>query len=376
MAVKDAVQRENTDKAGLESVNETLNRKKSVLEAVRPWNHRPAPEIESEYLQLLSLSRARRDANFLDLVDFLVALPERLLLMAAEMKGFEDQLRLKGEFLVRWEAWNGKPHSAVYLSVIERAGGATKKRSLGNLIGSEVVRDNLKKVAGRNQALAYLRQLDAYWGIRAVIQAEIALAGQPLVFKPDRTMHPIAQWVKSVGPFWEELPAITQQNIDQFLELDHAVNEVGFAFNLERQPIRWRSIVCRPPISKSDPMGPGLPGFRVVTSQQRSLQGGALKRQTVAVADYKRRLAKRALEKALTKEVGRPVTTKEVDEARGQMREREFTPWITKELISHCRLGRQTSAINRRQKALKRLSVDWIRLRERLAALIDKRGSI
>jgi len=113
-----------------------------------------------------------------------------------------------------------------------------------------------------------------------------------------------------------------------------------------------------------------------VTSQQRSLQGGALKRQTVAVADYKRRLAKRALEKALTKEVGRPVTTKEVDEARGQMREREFTPWITKELISHCRLGRQTSAINRRQKALKRLSVDWIRLRERLAALIDKRGSI
>lgn len=364
------------DKAGGDSADDTMMPTKSVFEPSRAWNHRPAPEIESDYLQSLSLSKAQRDANLIDLIDFLVALPKKLLLLVDEMKRFEEQLRSRGEYYVRWEAWNGKPHSAAYLMALEREGGTIRKKSLGNLIGGELAREQLKKAAGRNQALGYLRHLDAYWSIHMIIQAEARHAGQLLVFKPDRTLHAVEQWVKSVGTFWEELPAITQQNIDQFLELDHEVNEVGFAFNLERQPIRWRSIVCRPSVNKSDPMGPGLPGFRVVTSLQRSLQGNALKRQTVAVSDYKRRLAKRALEKELAKALGRPVTQAEVDQARGQMREREFTPWITKELISHCRLGRHSSAINRRQKALKRLSVDWIRLRERLAALIEKRGTI
>lgn len=380
------IQRKMTERAGEKwkaadisrrmSAVDTMAPEKSVFRPNRAWNHRPAPEIESDYLQSLSLSKAQRDANLIDLVDFLVGLPKKLLLLVEEMKKFEEHLRSRGEYYVRWEAWNGKPHSAAYLMTLEHVGGTTRKKSLGNLIGGELAREQLKKAAGRNQALGYLRHLDAYWSIHLAIQAEARQAGKPLVFKPDRTLHAIEQWVKSVGTFWEELPSITQQNIDQFLELDHEVNEVAFAFNLERQPIRWRSIVCRPSVNKSDPMGPGLPGFRVVTSQQRSLQGNVPKRQTVSVSDYKRRLAKRALEKELAKALGRPVTQTEVDQARGQMREREFTPWITKELISHCRLGRHTSAINRRQKALKRLSVDWIRLRERLAALIEKRGTI
>ena len=361
---------------GRKSADETVSAKKSVFGSIRPWNQRSAPDIESDFLQSLSLSRARRDANLIDLVDFLAGLPRKLMQLAVEMKKFEEHLRSKGEYFVRWEAWNGKPHSAAYLMVVEQDGGSKRKRSLGNLIGGVVARDHLKDAGGRNQALAYLRLLDAYWGIHLAIQIEIAHEGQDFVFRADRTLHPIEQWVKSVGLFWEELPVITQQNIDQFLGLDHEVNEIGFAFNLERQPIRWRSIVCRPSISKSDPMGPSLPGFRVVTSQHRSHQSNALKRQTVTVADYKRRLAKRMLEKALTKDLGRPATPNEVDQARGQMREREFTPWITQELLSHCRLGRHSASIIRRQKALKRLSVDWIRLRERLAALIEKRGTI
>ena len=80
------------DKAGGNSADETMMPKKSVFEPSRAWNHRPAPEIESDYLQSLSLSKAQRDANLIDLIDFLVALPKRLLLLVDEMKRFEEQL--------------------------------------------------------------------------------------------------------------------------------------------------------------------------------------------------------------------------------------------------------------------------------------------
>jgi hypothetical protein len=347
------------------SASDTIDAQKALFGNVRPWKYRMGGEIEDEYVESLMEARSKRDALLIDLLISVSELPRKLRNLASHVERYESQIRGRCGYGLRWEAWKGAPHSAVYLVQIHDDGGS-RKTSLGNLFSSEEARLCLRDVIGRNKAIAYLSCLDEYRRIKEKITAEMASEKHAFTFVSERSKHPIEQWVNSVGPFWEALVSVTQQNIDRYLELDEAATEVCFAFNFERQPIRWRSLVCRAPLRRTDPLGPGFPEFRVVTNHDR-LTG---KRQTMRVDAYKQRLAFRELARELSKQLGRAATKEEVKAAHAVQRKRAFSPWITKELISHCKLGRHTTKINGRQRRLKTLAVEWTEVRERLAALI------
>lgn len=342
----------------------TLDAQKALFGGKKPWNSRAGAEIEDEYVRALTEAKSSRDGYLFELLVYVSELQSRTQGLADRVAGYEADLKCSGRFTVRWEGWNGAPHSAVYLVEIT-TGESQQKHVRGNLVSSEDARNFLRHALGRNTAIAYCRCLDEYIQIKTAVTRQMSHIKHHFEFRSDRRFHPIAQWVQSVGPFWEALTSLTKQNIDRYLELDAKALDLAFAFNAERQPIRWRSVICRPELKRADPLGPGFPGFRVVTNNDRYTG----KRQTVGVAAYKAKLAERGTARELEKLLGRTVTLAEVKLARSKMRKRAFSPWLTKDLIAHCKLGRHTKQINSRQRQLKKLAGEWHELRERLAAL-------
>ncbi|SED38415.1 hypothetical protein SAMN05216178_7027 [Pseudomonas saponiphila] len=348
---------------GPDTPNETVDAHKALFGDVRPWKYRSGWDIEAEYVSALGEAKGTRDEYLFGLITYVSELPQRVDGLAAQLKAIEQGVGKSGARL-RWQGWLGNPHSAVYLMEPEGETGA-KEVSMGNLFNNEQARARLRAVIGRNRAVQYLALLDEYDRIKARVVREIKSSSHDFKFKVDRTKHPVEQWANSVGPFWEALVSSTKQNIDRYLELDDQANEIAFEFNFDRQPIRWRTIVLRPEVKVSDPMGPSFPHFRVVTNIDRKTG----KRQTKAIEDYKRDLILKAVARELKAALGRAPERAEVLAERAKARKRACSMWITEELLAHCKLGKHTTKINRLQKRLQDIHPEWSELRERLTRL-------
>lgn len=349
--------------------NEAFNAHKALFGDVKPWMYRDGWDIEAEYVDRLNSSRSLRDASLFSLQVELSNLPAKLASLALELDAFEDLVSASRFRRVCWKAQKGNSHGSVYLHAVSSEGGKVRERSLGNLLSSSDAQDELKALVGRNKALNYLKLLATYFETRAKITTYADASGLAMPFTPSRGVHPVSQWGMSAVPIWEEILKVTQQNIARYLVLDDEVNEIAFEFNHDRQPIRYRTIIMRPPVLKTDRMGPGFPGFRVVTNLVR---GDSKKRQTMDIVEYKKKRALKQFAKDLEATLGRVPSKDEIREAKkaSTVRHRAFSPWLTEDLIAHCHLGKHTTKINRLQARLQKRHEEWQALRERLSALI------
>lgn len=323
--------------------------------------------MHDELLKALSVARSNREQVLFDLLESLRGIPVLLADLAERLTNWEMLVVESGTHSIRWEAWNGAAHSAAYLVELRKEAGAKPvKKLVGNLFSSDLARHELRSVIGRNNAISYLRDIDQYRDIKSKVTKSMAAEDIRFAFAGDRKLHPVMQWTVSMEPFWEALISATKHNIERFLKVDEEASEQAFAFNFEAQPIRWRSVICRQRLLATDPLSPSFPELRVVTNICR-VTG---RRQTTSVESYKRKLILTALKKAMEQQMGRTVALAEVKVELSKKRNRAVTPWLTKELIEHCRLGRKTTAINSRQRKLKQLHAEWHDLKERLATLL------
>ncbi|MDF5950099.1 hypothetical protein P4193_00295 [Pseudomonas aeruginosa] len=139
--------------------------------------------------------------------------------------------------------------------------------------------------------------------------------------------------------------------IGRFELVDSELQEALIEFNQARQPVRYRSIICRQDVDQSDPLGPSQPIFRVVRIFNRVT--GA--RKTEPIEEFKRSMLRAEMNASLAKELGRNPTPGEVAEAIGRQKRRPPTQWITSDVISHCYLGKHSGSILRQQKLSQRL---------------------
>ncbi|HGN1515748.1 MULTISPECIES: hypothetical protein [Pseudomonas] len=177
----------------------------------------------------------------------------------------------------------------------------------------------------------------------------------------------ISAWVGLLAE--NAAPAATRlrELITRFNAVDDELRHAVFEFNESSQPVRYGSIICRPDVSPSDPLGPTEPVFRVVTYFNRATG----KRQTTPIAEYKRGHILRELRASLTTKLGREPEPAEVEGALQGQRRRSTSPWITREVISHCYLGKHSSNILRQQKNIAAFMEEWLALRGQFQALLE-----
>jgi hypothetical protein len=231
----------------------------------------------------------------------------------------------------------------------------TAKKTLTALLGSEKAEIVLNGIREVQAISAEMRRL-------TILEIE-SPRNEQFVDEPL-----LVQWVERVGRFGRDCASRLAVEISRFESIDADLNHHVFEFNAKRQPVRYRSIICRPDLNLTDPLGPGEPRFRVISYISR--QTG--KRNSIPVQQYKTRIAASRMRSELEKKLGVPPSADELKTALAAKRKRDCSPWITKELISHCYLGKHSVLILNKQKQIAGAMEEWRSLRELFQHLLRK----
>lgn len=225
----------------------------------------------------------------------------------------------------------------------------------------------LDDLLGKRRAGQFLRMLDEFLGFSDRASRWVHQLAAAESIRTEEFGSVISAWVGLLAENAE--PAANRLNalVARFVAVDEELRHAVFEFNESSQPVRYGSIICRPDVSPSDPLGPAEPVFRVVTYFNRATG----KRQTTPIAEYKRGHILRELKASLTSKLGREPEPAEVEAALQGQRRRSTSPWITREVISHCYLGKHTSNILRQQKNIAAFMEEWLVLRGQFQALLE-----
>lgn len=176
-------------------------------------------------------------------------------------------------------------------------------------------------------------------------------------------------WIAAIGGLTEKASIKAMTVVERFLELDAELNDLVFEFNAARQPVRFHSIICRRDCSSLDVLSPAEPKFRVIVHLNRRTG----RRSSKDVQSYKQDLFRERLKAKLGNGLGRPPSTEEIDLAMPKQRKRLPTPWLTKDLISHCKLGRHSSEILKYHKEIVTSTSNWDEKRQLIQTLLDNK---
>jgi hypothetical protein len=175
-------------------------------------------------------------------------------------------------------------------------------------------------------------------------------------------------WVDLAGRYGLACAASLAKVISRFEAVDSALNDHVFEFNAKRQPVRYRSIICRADLNLTDPLGPDEPRFRVISYISKRTG----KRNSIPVQQYKPKMAASRMRAVLAKQMGVEPSAAELKTALAARRKRDCSPWITKELISHCYLGKHSALILNQQKQIAGAMEEWRSLRQLFQHLLQK----
>lgn len=178
----------------------------------------------------------------------------------------------------------------------------------------------------------------------------------------------LVQWVDRVGRYGRACAARLASEISRFESVDADLNHHVFEFNAKRQPVRYRSIICRADLNLTDPLGPDEPRFRVISYISKRTG----KRNSIPVQQYKSKIAASRMRSMLEKKLGVDPSADELKTALAARRKRDCSPWITKELISHCYLGKHSVLILNKQKQIAGAMEEWRSLRQLFQHLLQK----
>ncbi len=342
----------------------------AYFSAKKGWKYRRGWEVDEEFRGSLDLAIDRRNATFFELLVEWDQLLPRLQSLAEEIFSIEQTMSVDPDcqrLRVRWMlAADGVPAWA-YLWTREKKSEAAGKDSLVGALRPDCkpVTKLLRKVLGKAGADAYLEKVGAYLALAKRVRTFATLESPSANKSPGRE-HPLRRWMNSLDAIWTAQNEDLKQTIDRFMGIDAELSELAFEFNFARQPIRYRSIICRPDIDLKDPLGPGCVHFRVVSNINR--ESG--KRQTRDVPAYKAELVLKKIGWGLKRTTGVEPSRAEIKAERSKMRTRAFSPWITDDLLAHCHLGKHRRKILQHQEMMAALMTEWAEIRARLKSLL------
>lgn len=242
---------------------------------------------------------------------------------------------------------------------------AQEKRSLRS---RETRVERLAPYIGKRAAKQFSRDLDRFLVLtNTVVRWVNVLAPEEAkTLNAASWNYGLERWVTSVGEICESAAHRLIGTVEEFLALDAELDDLVFEFNGAAQPVRFHSIICRRECPSLDRLAPSHPRFRVIISINRATG----RRNSRDVQLYKSDLAVRRLIAGLTRQLGREPTLDEIKKARESQRQRSPTPWLTKELIQHCWLGKHSAGLLRHQRTMVAVMERWDRLRATIQSLL------
>lgn len=333
--------------------------------------------LAEPYVAKLRASEAARLVRLVELIDQMTFFGDMLTESAAKVLGhFELPRTRKSSTLcsLRW-MWRGHQNKdkvmplELYLVL--------DTRSLG---GSEAwisMRDRSKRleelspILGKKVAKLFSKDLDSFFSMatKAVSWVNTLPYGQLGILNNSSKRYGLDIWISAMGDRTEKLSFVAGKLIEDFLMLDEEINDLVFEFNAAQQPVRFHSILCRRECSPLDVLAPAEPRFRVVDYFSRRTG----RRSSRDVQSYKQKLAQGRLTAALSRSLNRDATKEEIEAAISKQKKRTPSPWLTEELIAHCKLGRHTAELVRYQKKIAAVMDDWDVKRRTIQTLLQQR---
>lgn len=327
-------------------------------------------ELSENFAEQFRASIIRRGDTLLHLIDHTANLGHRAEAAASSLQKAIDLFPVVSEGL-RYTIKAGsrdRPSAPgkLYLALRSQGGGTDSFASLMAIEAGPAMRILIPLIgqSGAEQVL------DALNKVQKVSDEMSRLATLTVPFPKSQMgagQSPLDSWIDCAGTYGNLCAIELASRVSRFEQIDGDLNDHVFEFNAMRQPVRYRSIICRADINQSDPLGPTEPRFRVVTFISR--QSG--KRNSMPVTAYKAKVAAARVRKALTRTLGESPSAALQDEIAGR-RERACSPWITKELISHCYLGKHTVQIMNKQKLIAGAMEQWLSHRQLFQRLLHK----
>jgi hypothetical protein len=328
-------------------------------------------ELSEKFADQFKLAIHRREDTLLHLIDDTANLRNRAESAAASLVSVIDLFPVVSQGLrytisLRSNVKDGAPGN-IYVSLRSKGGGTDSLISLMESDSAPAVKllRSLLGPAGADQVLDALKQ------VQSVSEEMKRLGALSVEFPREHQLGGVSTlpaWVEGAGKFGALCANALANKVSVFEEIDIELNDHVFEFNAKRQPVRYRSIICRADINEADPLGPTEPRFRVVSYISRRTG----KRTSVAIKDYKTKIAKRRAKHEVTRSLGVDATEDAVEKAVADRRKRACSPWITKELISHCYLGKHAVQIMNKQKQIAGALEQWLSLRQLFQHLLHK----
>lgn len=326
-------------------------------------------ELGVQYAEELRAAVGRRGDALISLIDSTAYLSWRVETLLEQLRPLFDLFPVdkKGDrFHLKTEVKNGQGRPGRFFLYLRKTSiqGETVRAILGVPLAE--ARAALGPVIGRAETTKYLPLLDQ-------LNTKIATISRLALLKVPFEMGQVSKgssvpdrWVAGLRGYSKGCAQVIAGLVDRFDNMDVELNHLVFEFNAMRGNVRYRSIICRQDFTATDKLGPTEPKFRVITFLSR-VTG---KRRSKDIQSYKEELRVKALRVQVEKELGRVPTADELEVALRSRRARSCSPWITAELISHCRLGRHTSSINAQQNHIAVAMEPWREMRQLFQDLI------
>ena len=327
------------------------------------------------FIAKLNVATERRFNSLTGLIDHMTFCKERLTENIERVRGHleSDRARLhrpRASLFCTWSPHTNKMKVSpieLYLLLDTRLDvGAMTKFSLRERSRRTEL---MTPILGIRAARQFTKDVDTFFlNADQAVRWINTLPGEPLDFlNQPATRSGFDQWITAIGGLTEKASIRAATVVERFLELDTELNDFVFEFNAARQPVRFHSIICRRDCSNLDLLSPAEPKFRVIVNFNRRTG----RRSSKDVQSYKQVLAKKRLVEKLEKSLGRPPDAAEVEQAANRQRNRLPTPWLTEDLISHCKLGRHSSEIFKHQKKIITGISDWKETRQLIQKLLE-----
>lgn len=176
----------------------------------------------------------------------------------------------------------------------------------------------------------------------------------------------LPRWFESIEQYGKNCRPALEASVNRFLDLTSQLDQAMFDFNAAMGPVRFRAIRCSYTIDDFELLGPSNPEIKVVTYTHPLTK----QRRYSSVRDFKADLRRRRVRKALTAALGRPPEPMELQAGLEKERNKKPGPYITKEVIKACYMGRHAKIILEAQDNLVAVMQPWAVLRAQLQALL------
>ncbi|MCK1788922.1 hypothetical protein [Pseudomonas violetae] len=329
-------------------------------------------DLSGPFIERQTELTTRRQQTLLQLIDRMAFIKEVLVATSRKVLGYQDSERVR-RHAAGWQLmwmWRSSrtPNKVSGIEVYLSKGSRGKDFQQVSLRSREERLRHMEPFLGRKAAKNFSRDLDRFFEVagRAVGWINAFRSEDLGELIPRSKSYGLDRWIAAVGEACEIRSSLASGVVEKFFMLDEELNQAVFEFNEARQPVRFRSIICRRECPKLDPLSPAEPRYRVVEYFDRRTG----KRRSRDVRSYKKRLQIQKVREKLKHDLGRDPTQEEVDWIVASQRKRMPSPWLTGDLISHCHLGKHSGSIVRHQKKLASILDEWDSCRTLIRSLL------